>query len=223
MGDIAWSILWEDLIKAMGETALMVGVSLGFAVLLGLPLGFLLFLTRKGMLLQNRFVYVLGGLATNFVRSLPFVILLILVLPLSQWMTGRSTGPVAASVPLAIASIAFFARLVESALSEVRPGVIEAARALGAGHWLIIREVLWPESLPGLVRGFTVTTISLIGYTAMAGVVGGGGIGFLAINYGYYRYETEVMLVTVVVLIVLVQAAQSVGDAVALRLNRNKK
>jgi D-methionine transport system permease protein len=223
MGDINLEILSTDLVKALGETALMVGVSLGLALLLGLPLGFLLFLTRKGMLLQNRFLYAVGGLLTNFVRSLPFVILLILVLPVSQWVTGRSTGPVAASVPLAIASIAFFARMVESALSEVRPGIIEAARALGANCWLVVCEVLWPEALPGLVRGFTMTAISLVGYSAMAGVVGGGGIGFLAINYGYYRYETAVMLVTVAVLIVLVQVLQSSGDVLALRLNRNKK
>jgi D-methionine transport system permease protein len=123
---------------------------------------------------------------------------------------------------LAIASIAFYARLVEGSLSEVKPGVLEAARALGAGHWLTVREVLFPEALPGLVRGFTMTAVSLIGYTAMAGVVGGGGIGFLAINYGYYRYETGVMVVTVIVLIVLVQSTQWLGDHVAARLERRK-
>lgn len=220
---VDWKILLPDLSKALGETAQMVGISLILAVLLGLPLGFVLFLTRRGMLLQNRLFHGVGDVLVNLVRSLPFVILLILVIPISQWFTGRSTGPVAASVPLAIASIAFFARLVEVALSEVRPGVIEAARALGASHWLVVREVLWPEALPGLIRGFTVTAISLIGYSAMAGVVGGGGVGFLAINYGYYRYETGVMLVTVVVLIVLVQTLQSVGDGIANRFNRNRK
>jgi len=223
MGDIALNVLLPDLGKAMSETALMVGVSLALAILLGLPLGFLLFLTRRGMLLENRTLNFAGGLAINFVRSLPFVILLILVLPLSQIVTGRSTGPIAATVPLAIASIAFYARLVEGSLCEVNAGVIEAARALGAPHRLIVREVLFPESLPGLVRGFTVTAISLIGYSAMAGVVGGGGIGFLAINYGYYRYETGVMIVTVAVLIVLVQLVQWAGDAFANRLDRSKK
>jgi D-methionine transport system permease protein len=118
--------------------------------------------------------------------------------------------------------VAFYARLVEGSLSEVKPGVVEAAQALGAGHWLLIRQVLLPEALPSLVRGFTVTAISLIGYTAMAGVVGGGGIGFLAINYGYYRYETGVMVATVVVLIVLVEAVQLLGDKAALRLERRK-
>ena len=223
MSDVTWPVLFADLGQAMAETALMVGLSLGLALLAGLPLGFLLFLTRRGMLLENRLLNILGGVAINFVRSLPFVILLILVLPLSQLVTGKSTGPVAATVPLAIASIAFYARLVEASLCEVDGGVIEAARALGAPNRLIVRGVLFPESLPGLVRGFTVTAISLIGYSAMAGVVGGGGIGFLAINYGYYRYETGVMVVTVIVLIALVQLLQWSGDHLADRLERSRK
>jgi D-methionine transport system permease protein len=222
MGDLSWAVLSQDLLKAMVETALMMGIGLLSALLLGLPLGFLIYLTRRGMLLENRLLNLLGGLVVNFARSLPFVILLILVIPFSRLVTGRTTGPLAASVPLAIASIAFYARLVEGSLSEVKPGVLEAARALGAGHWLTVREVLFPEALPGLVRGFTMTAVSLIGYTAMAGVVGGGGIGFLAINYGYYRYETGVMVVTVIVLIVLVQSTQWLGDHVAARLERWK-
>jgi D-methionine transport system permease protein len=128
----------------------------------------------------------------------------------------------AASVPLAIASIAFYARLVEGSLSEVKAGVLEASRALGAGTWLIVREVLFPEALPGLVRGFTMTAVSLIGYTAMAGVVGGGGVGFLAINYGYYRYETGVMVVTVIVLILMVQTTQWLGDRAAVHFEHRK-
>jgi len=222
VGDLSWAVLSQDLLKAAVETALMMGIGLLSALLLGLPLGFFIFLTKRGMLLENRLLNLLGGLAVNFARSLPFVILLILVIPFSRLVTGRTTGPLAASVPLAIASIAFYARLVEGALSEVKPGVLEAARALGAGHWLTVREVLFPEALPGLVRGFTMTAVSLIGYTAMAGVVGGGGIGFLAINYGYYRYETGVMVVTVIVLIVLVQSTQWLGDHAAARLERRK-
>jgi D-methionine transport system permease protein len=220
MDEVTWAVLLQDLAQALWETALMLSVSLALALVLGLPLGFLLFLVRRGSLLQNATIHAIAGIFVNFVRSLPFVILLILVLPLSQLVTGRSTGPIAASVPLAIASIAFYARLVESALCEVKPGVIEAARALGAGNWLIVREVLLPEAMPGLVRGFTVTVISLIGYSAMAGGVGGGGIGFLAINYGYYRYQTSVMIVTVVVMIALVQVIQWFGDAVAHRMDR---
>jgi D-methionine transport system permease protein len=214
--------LLQELSKASWETALMVGVGLALALVFGLPLGFGLFLTGKGMFLENRAVNAVGGLLVNFVRSLPFVILLILVLPVSKWVTGRITGPLAATVPLAICSIAFFARLVESALAEVSPGVVEAAQALGVTRWLLIREVLFPEALPGLVRGFTVTAISLIGYSAMAGVVGGGGIGFLAINYGYYRYETGVMVVTVALLMVLVVGVQGIGDWTAERLGKGE-
>jgi D-methionine transport system permease protein len=218
MGDIGWQRLFEDLSQAMCETGVMLGASLLFAVVLGVPLGFFLFLLRRGALLENVGAYTLLGAIVNFVRSLPFVILLILVLPLARILTGHSTGPTAATVPLAIASIAFYARLVEGALCEVRPGVIQAAQALGASHWLIVREVLIAEAMPGLVRGFTVTTISLIGYSAMAGVVGGGGVGFLAINYGYYRYQTGVMVVTVIVMIALVQGVQWLGDAIAERM-----
>jgi D-methionine transport system permease protein len=223
MGNVALNVILSDLGKALSETALMVSVSLVIAVLLGLPLGFLLFLTRRGMLLENRWLNFVGGLAINFVRSLPFVILLILVLPLSLVVTGKSTGPIAATVPLTIACLAFYARLVEVSLCEVNAGVIEAARALGAPNGLIIREVLFPESLPGLVRGLTVTAVSLIGYSAMAGVVGGGGVGFLAINYGYYRYETGVMVITIVVLILIVQLVQWTGDAAAARLERPRR
>jgi D-methionine transport system permease protein len=223
MGDITLGVLLPDLGTAMVETGIMVGTSLLLALVLGLPLGFLLFLTRQHMLLENRALNFIGGLLINFVRSLPFVILLILVIPLSMVVTGRSTGPIAATVPLAIASIAFYARLVETSLCEVNAGVIEASRALGASYWLIIKEVLFPESLAGLIRGFTMTAISLIGYSAMAGVVGGGGIGFLAINYGYYRYETGVMIITVILLILIVQSVQSLGDSVSNNVDRKKK
>jgi len=222
MGELDLSILWQDLTKALFETGVMVSISLSLALLLGLPLGFGVYLTRKNMLWENRILNWLGGIGINLIRSLPFVILLILVLPLAQLITGRSTGPYAASVPLAIASIAFFARLVESALCEVSVGVVEAARAHGASDWLLIRKVLYPESLAGLMRGFTVTAISLIGYSAMAGVVGGGGIGFLAINYGYYRYETGVMIITVAILIVIVQIFQGFGDWIAHKLDHKK-
>ena len=220
MGDITWQRLLEDLLQAMLETGLMLSASLFLALVVGLPVGFALFMVRRGSLLEHIGTYAILGTVVNFVRSLPFVILLILVLPLARILTGHSTGPIAATVPLAIASIAFYARLVEGALCEVRSGLIQAAQALGASHWLIVREVLLPEAMPGLVRAFTVTAISLIGYSAMAGVVGGGGVGFLAINYGYYRYQTGVMVVTVLVMIALVQSVQWLGDFVAHRLER---
>jgi D-methionine transport system permease protein len=223
MSDLSLAVVSEDLLTALWETALMLGVSLSLSILLGVPLGFLLFLTRKGMLAENRVLNLLGGALVNFIRSLPFVILLILVLPLAKLVTGHTTGPLAASVPLTIASIAVFARIVEVTLCGVDKGVIEAANAMGASNWLIIREILLPEALSGHIRGFTITTITLIGDSAMAGVVGGGGVGFLAINYGYYRYETGVLIVTVVVLVALVQAVQYGGDWSADRIEKHRK
>lgn len=210
--DIDLPVLLQDLVKATVETIQMNGIGLSLSLLLGVPLGLILFLTGKGLLWENRVLALGGNLLVNFIRSLPFVILLILMLPLAIFLTGRSTGPLSASVPLAIAAVAFYARLVQVALAEVDRGVIEAAMACGATHWHIIRYVLLPEAFPGLLRGFTVTAVSLIGYSAMAGVVGGGGVGFLAINYGYYRYETDVMIITVIALVIVVQGVQSLGD-----------
>jgi len=212
--------LLQDLVKAFGETFQMVGISLTLSILVGIPLGLFLFVTERGLFLQNRLLNAFSGLLVNIIRSVPFVILLVLVLPLTQKLVGSTIGPGAASVPLSIAAIAFYARLVQSALCEVSRGVIEAAMATGASPLQIIRHVLLPESLPGLFRGLTVTAVSLIGYSAMAGIVGGGGVGDLAIRFGYYRYETRIMLVTVVLLIVLVQVVQSIGDRLANRMDR---
>jgi D-methionine transport system permease protein len=209
--------LLADLGRAFLETFQMVGISLTLAIGLGVPLGLLLFVTGRGLFLENRAASVASGLAVNVIRSIPFVILLVLVLPFTQALLGTTIGPFAAAVPLSIAAIAFYARLVHGSLCEVDPGVIEAATAAGATPGQIVRWVLLPESLPGLLRGLTVTAISLIGFSAMAGIVGGGGVGDLAIRFGYYRYETRVMVVTVVVLIVLVQIVQVVGDEAARR------
>jgi len=215
--DDATRELLQDLGKAFHETFQMVGISLTLAILLGVPAGLLLFVTDRGLFLEHRPVNVAGGFAVNVIRSIPFVILLVLVLPLTQWMLGTTIGPIAAAVPLSIAAIAFSARLVHGSLCEVDPGVVEAATAAGATPGQVVRWVLLPEALPGLLRGLTVTAISLIGFSAMAGIVGGGGVGDLAIRFGYYRYETRVMVVTVVVLIVLVQFVQMAGDAAARR------
>jgi D-methionine transport system permease protein len=213
--------LFEDLLKAFGETFQMVGISLTLSIVVGVPLGLLLFITSRGLFLQNRFISAVGGILVNIIRSVPFVILLVLVLPLTQRLVGSTIGPGAASVPLSIASVAFYARMVHVALCEVNRGVIEAATATGATPLQIIIHVLLPEALPGLLRGLTVTAVSLIGYSAMAGIVGGGGVGDLAIRFGYYRYETNVMIVTVVILIVLVQIVQSFGDFVAGRADKS--
>ncbi|ALB65960.1 methionine ABC transporter permease [Cronobacter dublinensis] len=215
--------LLADLTLAFGETFQMLGISTLLAIVGGLPLGFLLFVTDRHLFWQNRAINVVGSVLVNIIRSVPFVILLVLLLPLTQWLLGNTIGPVAASVPLSVAAIAFYARLVDGALREVDRGIIEAAEAFGASPMRIICTVLLPEASAGLLRGLTVTLVSLIGYSAMAGIVGGGGVGDLAIRYGYYRYETEVMVVTVIALIVLVQVVQMLGDWLANRADRRDR
>ncbi|WP_336280475.1 methionine ABC transporter permease [Cronobacter dublinensis] len=215
--------LLADLTLAFGETLQMLGISTLLAIVGGLPLGFLLFVTDRHLFWQNRAINVVGSVLVNIIRSVPFVILLVLLLPLTQWLLGNTIGPVAASVPLSVAAIAFYARLVDGALREVDRGIIEAAEAFGASPMRIICTVLLPEASAGLLRGLTVTLVSLIGYSAMAGIVGGGGVGDLAIRYGYYRYETEVMVVTVIALIVLVQVVQMLGDWLANRADRRDR
>lgn len=209
-----------DLTKAFGETFYMIAISLTLSVFIGVPLGLLLYVTDNGLFAKNRFVNILSGLAVNVTRSTPFVILLVLVLPLTQRLLGTTIGPIAASVPLSIAAIAFYARLVQSSLLEVDKGVIEAAISMGASPRMIIVDVLLSEGLPGLLRGLTITAVSLIGYSAMAGIVGGGGVGDLAIRFGYYRYQTDVMVITVVVLVILVQLVQTFGDVFAKKFDR---
>ncbi|MFT4171870.1 MAG: methionine ABC transporter permease [Rhodocyclaceae bacterium] len=215
-----WIVLFEDLSRASGETAAMVAISSLFAVAVGLPAGYLLYIGERRLFWDNALFHRVAGVWVNVVRSVPFVILLVLLLPLTQFLLGTTIGPIAAAVPLSVAAIAFYARLVEGALCEVDSGVIEAAQAFGASPARILGVVLLREALPGFVRGFTITLISLVGYSAMAGIVGGGGVGDLAIRFGYYRYQTDVMLVTVVLLIVLVQVIQTVGDRVAARSDR---
>lgn len=212
---IDWVSLSTDLVNAFGETFLMVGIASVLAIAIGLPLGFLLHVTSRKLFWANRFAHSAGNFLVNIVRSVPFVILLVLLLPLTQWVLGTTIGPTAAAVPLSVAAIVFYARLVEASLCEVDPGIVEASQAFGASPLRIIATVLLPEALPGFLRGFTVTLISLIGFSAMAGIVGGGGVGDLAIRFGYYRYQTDVMAVTVVALVVLVQMVQMGGDWLA--------
>lgn len=204
------------------ETLVMVGVATLFTALLGLPLGVLLVATDRGGLLPAPALNRALGLAVNVGRSLPFIILLVAVLPLTRLLVGTSIGTPAAIVPLALAAIPFFARVVETALREVDPGLVEAAHAMGCTPRQIVARVLLPEALPSLVLGLTITVISLIGYSAMAGAVGGGGLGDLAIRYGYQRFETGVMVATVVLLVLLVQGVQLVGSRLAERLARRQ-
>ena len=210
------NILQNEFLKSIYETALMIGISFSLSLIFGLALGFVLYLT-SGKTFFEKTISLNKTVSAfiNIIRSIPFIILVVFSLPLTFILVGTKIGPIAASVPLSIAAIVFFARLVESALKEVDAGVIEAAIATGASHSLIIRNVLLVEAAPAIVRGITITFINLIGCSAMAGMVGGGGIGNLAIQYGYYRYQTGVMIFTIVVLVVIVQLAQLTGDRIA--------
>ncbi|ALS76033.1 methionine ABC transporter permease [Planococcus rifietoensis] len=212
--------LWPEIQVAFYQTLIMIGISLGVALVIGLPLGILLFITDSGLFWENRPVNSVIGFVVNIVRSIPFIILLVALIPLTQLITGTTIGPVAASVSLSVAAIPFFARIVETALRDIDKGVIEAAIAVGATPWMIIKDVLLPEAKASLIQGITLTVISLIAYSAMAGVVGGGGIGDLAIRFGYYRYDNTIMIVTVVILIVLVQLIQQAGDFTAKKLDK---
>lgn len=213
-------IHWPEIAEATWETLAMSGSSLAFTVLLGLPLGVLLFLTGPRQLLQRPLLYGVLSFAVNVLRSLPFVILLIVMLPLTVVVAGTSIGVPGAIPPLVAGATPFFARLVENVLREVDRGVIEACQAMGAKTHQIVLRGLLPEALPGLLAATTVTAIALISYSAMSGAIGGGGLGDLAIRYGYQRFRTDVMVVTVALLVVLVQLVQWLGDRLVLRCSR---
>lgn len=208
------------LAEALLETLYMVVVSALIATAVGIPLGIVLVTTGKGHIMANaKLNTTLGGIV-NATRSTPFIILMVAIIPLTRMIVGTSIGTNAAIVPLSIAAIPFLGRIVEAAIREVDRGVVEAAQAMGASPLQIIVKVLIPEALPALVLGVTITVVSLIGYSAMAGAVGGGGLGDLAIRYGYQRFRPEVMAATVVILIAVVQVVQSCGDRLAQRLNK---
>jgi len=209
-----------ELWVAIGQTFLMLGIGLSAAILIGGPLGILLFLLSPGQSLANRFVFVALNWIINTVRSFPFIILLVALVPFTRIIAGTSIGPVAAAVPLSIAAIAYFARLVEQCLRDVPRGVIEAAHAMGASELQIVWRVLIVEARSGLVLALTVLAVSFLSYSAIAGVVGGGGIGDIAIRYGYYRFQSDVMILTVALLLVLVQIIQFAGNGIARRLDK---
>ncbi|MFJ7724806.1 methionine ABC transporter permease [Neobacillus sp. NPDC097160] len=214
--------LIPDINTAFVQTIYMIIISLVIAIAIGLPVGILLYVTDKGLFLQNRGLQVCMGFIVNLIRSIPFIILLVALIPLTNFLVGTTIGPTAASVSLSVASIPFFARIVETALREIDKGVIEAAIAAGATPWMIIKDVLLLEARSGIISGITLTLISLIGFSAMAGTVGGGGIGDLAIRFGYYRYDNTIMIATVVILINLVQFVQLLGDFVAKSVDKRK-
>ncbi|OFL49068.1 MULTISPECIES: methionine ABC transporter permease [Nosocomiicoccus] len=210
-------IILPLLYRSFLETVLMVSISIFFAVLIGLPLGILLFITSERQLFKVKSLNVILGFIVNVIRSFPFIILIVAIMPFATWLVNASHGPVFASVALSIAAIPLFARLAESSFHSIDKGVIEACIAGGAPLSQIIFDVLIPESKRSLTQAITLTIISIIAFSATAGVVGGGGIGDLAIRYGYYRYDTFVMLITVVLLIVIVQLVQWIGDFLSQR------
>ena len=208
------------LFDATLQTLYMVAVSTVLGTLFGLPLGVFLATSQRGELLSAPWLNKVLGLIVNAARSVPFIILVVAIIPFTRMIAGTSIGTTAAIVPLTIAAVPFIARLVENAIREVDAGLIEAARAMGATPYQIIRKVLVPEALPGITLGLTLAVVSLIGYSAMVGAVGGEGLGDLGIRYGYQRFMPEVMLAVVVILIVMVQLVQSIGEWVAARVDK---
>jgi D-methionine transport system permease protein len=212
-------VLFNLLLRSIWETVLMTAASGVISFVVGLPLALILIATDRGGIAENLVVNRALGWVINGFRSVPFIILLVALIPLTRLIVGTSLGTAAAIVPLAIAAAPYYARVAEVSLREVDAGLIEAARAMGGNRWTIVREVLVPEALPGIVAGFTVTLVTLVGASAMAGAIGAGGLGDLAIRYGYQRFETGVMIAVVVVLIVLVSAIQWLGDRLVARLD----
>lgn len=208
------------LAESLGETLYMVGVSAAISTVLGIPLGVILVTSSRGHILENMPVNRVLGAIANATRSTPFIILMVAIIPLTRVLAGTSIGTNAAIVPLSIAAIPFVGRVVEASLREVDYGLTEAAQAMGASPFQIIRMVLLPESMPSIVLGVTLSVISLIGYSAMAGAIGGGGLGDLAIRFGYQRFRVDIMIATVVILIALVQIVQSAGNMLSHRLNK---
>jgi D-methionine transport system permease protein len=212
LGQIFTNIDWADMSQAVVDTLYMLSVSVFFSTVIGIPMGIVLYLTDKGMLLQNKVVYSILSFIVNVLRSAPFIILLIVMMPLTETLVGTSLGVRGVIPPLIVGAFPFFTRLVENSLKNLDVGVIHMAESCGATNWQIVWYILLPEILPNIIASVTVTAIALVSYTAMAGTVGGGGLGDLAIRYGYQRFQPNVMFVTVVLLIVMVQLIQFIGN-----------
>jgi len=221
LGENAW--MAEKVVTATWETIYMVFISTLGSYLVGLPLGVILVITSERHILPNPAVNRILGAIVNATRSIPFIIFLILVIPLTRLLVGTFIGTVASIVPLTLAAIPFVARLVENSLKEIDWGLIEAALSMGASNGEVIYKVLVPEAVPALISGVAITAINLVGYSAMAGIVGGGGLGTLAYYYGYQRYEWDILWITVIILIVLVQGVQMLGDKLSEKAIRNRR
>lgn len=213
----------EMLLEGIRDTLYMTLVSTIIGYVLGLPIGIILNVTNPKGLKPNKLIYKVIDIICNIIRSIPFLILLILLIPFTRLVVGQSYGSTATIVPLVICAAPYIARVVESSLNEVDAGVIEAAKAMGANNWQIIYKVLLVEAKTSLLTGFTITTGLLLGYSAMSGTVGGGGLGDIAVRYGYYRWQTDIMIVTVVLLIIIFQIIQNVGTAVSAKLDHRKR
>ncbi|GAA0396503.1 ABC transporter permease [Paenibacillus motobuensis] len=211
---------WSEMGTASVDTLQMMLYSTLFTLVIGLPLGVLLYVSSRSNSTVLQWVYRVMSFIVNIIRSVPFIILIVALIPLTRAIVGVSSGVQGTIPPLVIAAAPFFARLVETALREVDRGVIEASQAMGATPFQVIRKVLLPESLPGLLAGITITVVTLVSYTAMSGMIGGGGLGDLAIRYGYYRYEKEVMIVSVIFMVILVQVLQMLGDRLVIYFTR---
>lgn len=220
--------MWNEqiimmLLEGIKDTLYMTLTSTLIGYVIGLPMGILLTVTDKDGIHPNTAVYKVLDVIANLIRSVPFLILLIVLIPFTRFLIGRSYGPTATIVPLVIAAAPFIARMVESSLQEVDEGVIEAAKSMGAGTWTIIFKVLLVEARTSLIVGVTIALGTILGYSAMAGVVGGGGLGDIAIRYGYYRYQTDIMVVTIVILVLIVQVLQALGMMLSKKLDRRNK
>ncbi len=212
-------LLWENTLVTLG----MVGASTLFAYLLGLPMGVLLRVTDRGGIMENHAFNSVFGWVVNILRSLPFIILMISISPFTRLLVGKAIGPVAACVPLVIGAAPFVARLVETSLAEIDTGMIEAAKCMGATNWQIISKVMVRESVPSLIRGLSISTITILGYSAMAGAIGGGGLGDVAIRYGQHRFEPKVMLLTIILLVIIVCVIQIMFDRLSTRLDKRNR
>ena len=221
---LAWEVIQAEIPFAIWETFYVTVVSTALAVVIGLPLGVLLVVGDKnGVLPLSRWLMQILNVIINLLRSIPFLILMIMVFPLSRLIVGTTVGTVATIVPLVVAAFPFVARLAETSLREVSPNIIEAAQSMGASPFQIIVKVMIPESVPSLISNLTTAITTILGYSAMSGIIGGGGLGKIAINYGYYRYKYLVMLVAVILLIILVQIFQTVGTRLTVKLDRRLK
>ncbi|ANX14078.1 methionine ABC transporter permease [Fictibacillus arsenicus] len=216
-----WSWFWPEFLTAIDQTLYMVIVGLIISIIIGMPIGVVLVITREHGILENKIVFNILNVIINIFRSIPFIILVVAIIPFTRLVVGTSIGTTAAIVPLVLYTAFYIGRLVENSLLEVDQGTIELAQAMGATPWQIIWRFLLPEARSSLVLALTIATIGLIGASAMAGAVGGGGIGDLAITYGYNQFKTEVMVITVVTLIIMVQLVQSIGNVIAKKLRRN--